>query len=389
MKIVIAPNAFKDSLSAVQISRIIAERAASLIPKANLIQLPVADGGDGLIDIASYTLQGERIKCTVRDPLGRTMVSEFCYIDEQKTAIIEMASASGLRLLKDSERNPMITSTKGTGDLIKAALDLGAKNILIGLGGSATNDGGCGMASVLGYRFLDSDGTELEPCGEQLGKIATIETSTLDPRLKNTQISALCDVNNPLLGEKGASRVYGPQKGGTPENVLILEAGMNNLANRIRENLLKTVHNIDYAGAAGGFGAGAYAFLNAELRLGIDMVLELIRFDEMLENCDLVITGEGKIDEQTVFGKAPAGVAARAANKNIPCMAIAGSRGLSLPDLHQAGFTSIFSICPGPVSLESALENAQSYLETATDQILRCFLAGKTGDNTLDALAVE
>ncbi len=389
MKIVTAPNAFKDSLSAIQTSEIISCKIKELVPGAEVLQLPVADGGDGLTDIVLEKLKGERIACQVHDPLDREIEADFCYIRERKLAIIEMASASGLRLLSTSERNPLNTSTRGTGDLIRSALDLGAGKILIGLGGSATNDGGCGMASMLGVSFLNSAGKQVEPTGGQLINIAKIEVSGLDPRLESTVVEAICDVRNPLLGKEGAAYVYGPQKGASPDEVRILDSGLSNLADRIETDLGKMVRNVVSAGAAGGIGAGLHAFLDAELRSGIDVVLDLIEIDKALEGCDLVITGEGQLDEQTIYGKAPAGVAAKAQQNNIPCIAISGSRGLDLTELHGAGFTSVFSICPGPVPLEKAIENAETYLEAAVDQILRCFLAGKTGENRLNSFAVK
>jgi glycerate 2-kinase len=389
MKILIAPNSFKDSLSAIEISTILTRKISDLIPDAKIVQLPVADGGDGLIDIALHAMDGRRIQCPVHDPLDRKITADFCFVPERKLAIIEMASASGLRLLSPSERNPMKTSTKGTGELIKAALGLGVKKILIGLGGSATNDGGCGMAAALGTVFQDSLGAIIAPRGDRLTDIATIDTSKTDSRLKQITIEAMCDVSNPLLGDKGASAIYGPQKGASPDEIQHLEAGLENLANRIETDLKIDVTNMEFSGAAGGLGAGVHAFLGATLGLGIDVVLNLININQALEGCDLVITGEGKLDEQTVFGKAPAGVAARAAKINIPCFAISGSRGPTLPILHEAGFSAMFSICPGPVSLQNALENAESYLEEAAEQMLRCYLAGRTGENGLDSLTMK
>ena len=389
MKIVIAPNAFKDSLSAIRISEIISDKIDELLPGTEVLQLPVADGGDGLTDIALKTLAGERITCEARDPLNRPLQADFCFVRNRKLAIIEMASVSGLRLLKDTEKNPMITSTRGTGDLMRSALDLGAETILIGLGGSATNDGGCGMASALGVSFFDASGKPVEPIGGKLINIAKIDMSGLDDRLKTTVIEAICDVRNPLLGKEGAAYVYGPQKGASPEDVLALDSGLDNLADRIKKDLGKDIRTLESAGAAGGFGAGLNAFLGAKLRPGIDVILDLIEIDKALENCDLVFTGEGKIDEQTVFGKAPAGVAAKALQYDIPCIAISGARGVELTALYNVGFTSLFSICPGPVQLQTALDNAEKFLEIAVEQILRCFMAGRTGKNHLNPLSME
>jgi len=290
--------------------------------------------------------------------------------------IIEMASCSGLRLLSSAERNPLKTSTYGTGELIKTALNYNAKTILVGLGGSATNDGGTGMAAALGVVFFDKDGMKIAPTGENLSDIHRIDMSGLDERIKQVSIEAICDVNNTLLGEKGATAIYGPQKGASPEQVKRLEAGLKNLADRIEMDLKKDVRTLVSGGAAGGLGAGLFSFLDARLRLGIEVILDLLNLDKALDGADLLFTGEGQLDEQTVYGKAPAGAALRAKARGIPCIAIAGSMDGDLTAVHVAGISAVFSLCPGPVTLEQAMKNAGSYIATATEHSFRAFLAG-------------
>jgi len=379
VKIVIAPNAFKDSISAVEAAIVIEQGIRNVMQDCETIKIPIADGGDGLVDIALHSMNGEKISCVVRDPLLREISADFCYLPKKETAIIEMASASGLRLLHLDDRNPMKTSTAGTGDLIRAALDLNVRKILVGLGGSATNDGGCGMASALGVDFRDKNNLTIKPTGETLKDIRALDISRLDKRVHQTSIEAICDVSNVLLGNKGAASVYAPQKGASAAEVKLLEQGLENIADLIQSELKINTHKLTGGGAAGGLGAGLYSFLGAKLRPGADVVLDLMEIDTALEGCDLVITAEGQIDEQTVFGKAPAAVAKRAQKRGIPCIAFAGSRSLNLNELHKAGFTAIFSICPGPVSLGKAIENVRDYLQTTTGEALRCFISGSKG----------
>lgn len=376
MKIVVAPNAFKGSITA----REAADAIELGIIEADLRDIdvekfPIADGGDGVVDVLKDAFQGNYVSSSARDPLFRNITTEFCFLPVKKTAVIEMASASGLRLLKDNEKTPLNTSTAGTGDLIKAALDLNVERLLIGLGGSATNDGGCGMASALGVKFKDKKGITIEPVGKNLKEIDQIDMSGLDSRLAKVDIEAICDVSNPLLGNQGAATVYAPQKGASPDDVELLEIGMENLANVIKRDLGVSVHTMPSGGAAGGIGAGIYAFLNASLRPGADIVLDLIEIDKAIENCDLVITGEGQIDGQTVYGKAPAAVASRAMKFQKPCLAFAGSRGSDSTSLYEAGFTAVFSICPGPILLKDAMTNGKQLLKDSSREAIRCFLA--------------
>ena len=377
MKIVIAPNAFKDSLSAIQAADAMSLGVRRVCPGAQICQIPVADGGDGLTDIAVHILKGVELSKEVSGPSGNKINASFCYLPKKNSAVIEMAVASGLSLLPLDKRNPMLTSSKGTGELIKAVLDLNVTRIFIGIGGSATNDGGTGIADALGIKFLDKNGQKLDPVGKNLQFIQSIDTKGLDPRLNNIKIQVLCDVTNPLLGKNGAARIYAPQKGATPIQVDELEKGLSNLADKIETCLQTDVRKIPGAGAAGGAGAGLLAFFNAELTPGIDVILDLVELDRALKNADLVITGEGKLDEQTISGKAPAGVAKRAKALNIPCFAIAGAITNNLTQLHDSGITAIFSLCPGPVTLENAVKNASKYLTETTEQVIRAYLANQ------------
>ncbi len=377
MKIVAAPNAFKGSLTAGQVAAAMETGIRRVLPDAEVVRVPVADGGDGLVEVTREALHGERRRLLVTGPRFHLVEAEFCLVPEMRLAAIEMALASGLALLAEDERNPMQTTTLGTGELIRAALDLDVERIIVGIGGSATNDGGMGMATALGVRFLDGDGRPVRPVGGSLEQVRHIDISQLDPRVGRVRFQALCDVTNPLVGPEGAARVYAPQKGASPQEVEALERGLANLARVIHADLGLDVAAMPGAGAAGGLGAGLYAFLGAELVPGIDLLLELVGLDDKLTDADLVLTGEGQIDFQTAFGKAPAGVAARARSRGIPCLALAGSVGHNLGELHQRGIDAVFSICPGPVSLDAAMRNAEDFLAATTEQALRCFLAGR------------
>ena len=377
MKIVVAPNAFKGSLTAQDAAEAISRGIRRVLPEAEIIEVPVADGGDGLVAVAGSLSTGELHRVTVSGPLQQKIAADFWYNPDQKTAIIEMALANGLVLLDEKERDPTKTTTLGTGQLISAALDCGAQKIYVGIGGSATNDGGIGMAHALGVRFLNAKGEILDPIGNALGKIRSIDISNLDPRIKRRDFIAVCDVGNPLCGDQGAAATYGPQKGATPAQVVELDLGLRNLAAIIKRDLGHDVLDFPGAGAAGGLGAGLFAFLNARPEKGIEMVLELVDLKNKLKDADLLLTGEGKIDRQTAFGKAPAGVAALGKTLNIPCIAIAGSIGSNLKELHQEGINAFFSICPGPLQLDQALNQAEKLLSQSSEQVIRAFLAGR------------
>jgi glycerate kinase len=377
MKIVAAPNAFKGSLTATEAAGAMAEGIAQVLPEAEVVQVPVADGGDGLVDVAVEALHGERRVLKVTGPRERKVEAAYCYVKSMDLVTVEMALASGLALLPAELQDPTLTTTYGTGELIRAGLDLGAKRIDVGIGGSATNDGGIGMAQSLGVRFLDKQGKELPGIGSSLTAICDIDMSGLDPRIKATTVEAVCDVDNPLCGPKGAAAVYGPQKGASPAQVAELDQGLKNLAQLIRKQLGVDVIDMPGAGAAGGLGAGLHAFLGAKLCKGIDLIFGLVGLEEKLVGADLVLTGEGQIDFQTVFGKAPGGVGAAAKAQGVPCFAIAGAVGKELGDLHKTGIDAVFSLCTAPMTLEASMKNAKENLMRVTQQAIRSFLAGQ------------
>ena len=377
MKIVLAPNALKGCLTAAGAADAMARGVIRACPTAGTTLVPVADGGDGLAEVLVDALRGETRTVTVTGPRGDPVRASFCHVPTRRLAVIEMAAASGLALLSRNQLDPLLTTTRGVGELIAAALDLEVSHLIVGIGGSATNEGGVGMATALGARFLDAGGEPVEPVGGALAAIHRIDPNGLDPRLAKVWVEAICDVDNPLLGERGAAQVYGPQKGATPAQVRELDAGLANLAAVIERDLGLDVRNLPGAGAAGGLGAGLRAFLGAELRRGVDVVLDLVGLDDHLRGADLVLTAEGRIDAQTAFGKAPAGVAERARSRGVPCIAIAGGIGDGLESLHALGVSAVFSLCPGPVSLEQALAAGGDYLAAATEQAVRAFLAGR------------
>ena len=348
--IAIAPDSFKGALSAEGVARAIADGFAKSFPKAEFRLIPMADGGEGTVDAWAACTEAMRIKAKVQDPLGRPVQAEYAYDSATKTAVIEMAAASGLPLLSPDERNPLVTSTRGTGELVRDALDRGARHIILGIGGSATNDGGTGLAAALGVRFLDARGRELPPGGAALARLATIDMSGLDRRLAKTRIEAACDVTNPLCGPTGASAVYGPQKGASPKDVAKLDAALRRLAEVTAATPAcapRVVPESPGAGAAGGLGFGLVAFCGARLRRGVKIVAESVRLREKLTGCDLVITGEGRLDAQTVNGKTPAGVAAVAKQVGVPCIAICGCVGEGYEAVHKIGISSVIPVAHG------------------------------------------
>ncbi|MEA3333283.1 MAG: glycerate kinase [Pseudomonadota bacterium] len=377
MKIVVAPNAFKGSLTATEAAVAMETGIKKILPRAEVVRVPVADGGDGLVDVAVEALNGEIRNCLVSGPLKGTIEANYAYVKSLNLVTVEMALASGLALLPQELQDPTLTTTYGTGELIKAGLALGAQQINVGIGGSATTDGGIGMAQALGVLFLDKNGRELPGVGASLASIAKIDISALDSRIKATVIKAVCDVENRLYGPQGAAFVYGPQKGATPKQVLELDDGLKNLAQRIKIDLGVDVENMPGAGAAGGLGAGLHAFLGAQLCRGIDLIFDLVGLHEKLAGADLVLTGEGQIDFQTLFGKAPGGVGVAAKAQGIPCFALAGSIGKELGDLHESGINAVFSLCPGPISLAESMKLSRENLTRVTEQALRAFLAGR------------
>jgi len=362
MKIVIAPDSFKESMTSLEAARSIEKGFKAVLSDAEYVNIPVADGGEGTVQALVDATGGDIVHQTVTGPLGKPVKAAYGLLGDGKTAVIEMAEASGLHLVPPGQRNPLLTTTRGTGELILDAAEKGVSTIIIGLGGSATNDGGAGMAAALGAKFLNRDGEEIENGGGALAEIAKIDVSGLNPKLKHIQFEAACDVDNPLTGPRGASAVFGPQKGANSEMTALLDQNLKHYAAAVKAELGCEIDSIPGAGAAGGLGAGLCAFLKAELKSGVDIVLDTLSFSELIKGADLVITGEGKIDGQTVSGKTPAGVAKRARSENIPVIAFAGSLGEGCELVYDIGISALFSIVPGISSLENALADGSSNL---------------------------
>ena len=363
MKIVIAPDSFKESLTALQVADSIERGIRKVIPNAEIVKVPMADGGEGTVQSLIDSSQGSIVKAKVIGPMGNQVQAYFGLMGNSHTAVIEMASASGIHLAEPENRNPLITTTFGTGQLIKAALDLEVNHLILGIGGSATNDAGMGMCQALGIQFLDEKGNSLGYGGGELDKLAKIDLTNLDPRLANVTLEVACDVTNPLCGPTGASHVFGPQKGATPEMITRLDANLAHFADVVLEQLGVDVKNIPGAGAAGGLGAALYGLLNATMKPGIDIVIEATQLEQAIQGADVVITGEGRIDSQTIHGKTPSGVAKVCKAANIPVIGIAGCLSPDCAVVHDYGIDAVFDVVPGATDLQSALENASSNLE--------------------------
>ncbi|NOH92092.1 glycerate kinase [Vibrio sp. AIC-3] len=363
MKIVIAPDSYKESLSAMGVAQAIEDGFKQLIPNAEYVKLPMADGGEGTVQSLVDATNGSIIQHPVIGPLGEIVEGFYGMFGDGKTAIIEMAAASGLDLVSPEQRNPLKTTTYGTGELIKAVLDKGVEHIIIGIGGSATNDGGLGMAQALGIRMLDAEGHELVFGGGELSKLTTIDLTNLDPRLQNVRLEVACDVDNPLCGPKGASQVFGPQKGATPEMVEQLDANLAHYASIMKNQLGVDVIDLPGAGAAGGLGAALVGLLNAELRPGINIVMDAVNLDEIVSDADLVITGEGRIDSQTIHGKTPIGVARTAKKHKLPVIGIAGCLASDCGVVHEHGIDAVFAVVNRSVDLPTALAEAAENIE--------------------------
>ncbi|EMT38830.1 glycerate kinase [Thermoanaerobacter thermohydrosulfuricus] len=376
MKILIAPDKFKGSLSAFEVADSIEKGILKVFPEAVIEKVPMADGGEGTVESLVDATGGKIIKTNVKDPLFRDIESFYGILGDGKTAVIEMAAASGLYLLKDYERNPMITTTYGTGQLVKDALDRGCRKFIIAIGGSATNDGGAGMAMVLGVKFYDEDGREIGLGGGELSKIYSIDTSNLDDRLKECEFIVACDVANPLIGENGASRVYAPQKGATKEMVEVLDKNLEHYGKLLEKYFNKKIIDVPGSGAAGGLGAGLMAFLNAQLKSGIEIIIETLKLEEKIKEADIVISGEGKIDFQTAFGKTISGIAKLCKKHNKPLIVIAGMVE-DIEKLYEIGVSSVFSTMEKPMSLEDAIKNAPTLLEKSAERIFRLIKAIK------------
>lgn len=369
---VLAPDSFKESVTAEQACQAMQRGILQVFPDANCITVPMADGGEGTVDALISSLKGERVTCRVTGPLAsQSIETYFGLVDAGQTVVIEMAKANGIHLLEVARRNPMLTSTYGTGEMIKQALDLGVKKIIIGLGGSVTNDGGAGMAQALGVRFLNTAGESIQVCGGNLDQINQIDFSQLDARLKNTEILIASDVNNPLCGSNGASAIFGPQKGATSEMVQQLDRNLSHFADLVEAGLGISKRNIPGAGAAGGLGFGLMAFAGAKLQSGVALIMEQNKLAQKIANVDYVFTGEGKIDHQTALGKTPFGVAQVAQQLNKPVIAFAGLVGEGIESLYQVGFSQIVGINPPDYLLEEALKNAEINLEKAVVQTVQ------------------
>lgn len=366
-----APDSFKESLTAMEAARAMAQGIENADHDAEVRCLPMADGGEGTARALVDATGGSMRAVPVHDPLGRPVEGHFGLLADGTTAVVETAEASGLALLEAKERNPLIASSYGTGELMLAAVRSGAKRIIVGFGGSATNDAGAGLLQALGVRLLDKNGNDLAHGGAALADLTTIDISTMDPALKNVAITAACDVTNPLTGPTGASAVFGPQKGASKDDVATLDAALAHFAQVIDSQLGVAVNDVPGAGAAGGIGAALKGFLNAEFRPGIAIVIEQSGLDAAAQWADVVFTGEGSIDFQTKFGKTPAGVAETAKRHGKPVIAVAGHIGTGIDELHEVGIDAVFGIAPGAASLSELLADAAANVTRTTEQIVR------------------
>lgn len=373
MKIVIASDSFKEACSAKDACQAIEKGVRQVFSEAEVELVPMADGGEGTTEALVDASGGQYCFAKVNGPLGKEIEAQYGLLGDGKTAVIEMAAASGIQLIDRQERNPLITSSFGTGQLIAECLDKGITKIILGIGGSATNDGGAGMAQALGYRLLDSVGEEIGLGGGSLDRLSEIDCSNVHPRLAECQIQVACDVTNPLCGEEGASAVFGPQKGADPEMVVKLDQNLRHFAKVIEETFGKKVNQISGSGAAGGLGAGLLAFTNAHLQPGVEIVIETVKLREKMQNANYCFTGEGQIDFQTQYGKTPFGVM-KIAKETAPQMkviALAGSVGKGIEDLYALGFDCVLSITPGASELSDLLKDTETNLATTTAALCR------------------
>ncbi len=376
MRILIAPQSFKGSLTAAEAGLAIAQGVLAVYPEAEIDIVPVADGGEGTVQALVDATGGEIVPQVVTGPLGEPVPAFFGLLGDGQTAVIEMASAAGLPLVPPERRDPRITMTYGVGELILAALDRGCRKFIIGIGGSATNDGGAGMAQALGAALLAGDGTPIPWGGAALATLEHISTATLDPRIQECTVEVACDVSNPLCGPRGASAVYGPQKGATPEMVAELDAALAHYASIIERDLGLSVADIPGAGAAGGLGAGLIAFLHATLRPGAQIVLEAVRLEDHVRRADLVITAEGQIDSQTAYGKTVGAVAALAKRYSLPVLALAGGLGENYATVYSLGVDALAVLPSRPMTLTFAMEHAAELATDATERALRIMRMG-------------
>jgi glycerate kinase len=377
MKIVIAPDSYKESLSALEVASAIEAGFREIFPEAEYVKIPVADGGEGTVEAMVAATQGNIVRLTVTGPLGKPVEAFYGLSGDERTAFIEMAAASGLELVPAAQRDPLITTSFGTGELIKDALDRGVDHFIIGIGGSATNDGGSGMMQALGAQLLDEHGKQIAYGGGALPQLARIDIEQLDTRIKQCRFEVACDVSNPLTGDEGASAIFGPQKGATPELVQQLDKALEHYATLIHRDLDIDVLHIDGGGAAGGMGAALHAFCQAELRSGIEIVTEALGLAEQVKDADLVITGEGRIDSQSINGKVPIGVAKVAKQFNKPVIGIAGSLTADVGVVHQHGLDAVFSVLFSICSLDDALANAAQNVRLTARNVAAVIKLGK------------
>ena len=369
MRIVIAPDSYKGSVSALGVAQAMERGVLRVFPNAEVCKIPIADGGEGTVEALLAATNGSARQTEVSGPLGERVTALWGVLGDARTAVIEMAAASGLPLVPAERRDPRISSTRGTGELIRAALDEGLRKIIIGIGGSATNDGGTGMARALGVRFLGKNGQELPEGGASLAALTQIELTGLDPRLKDCEITVACDVDNPLCGPRGASAVFGPQKGASPEIVAELDTALAHFSTLAEQATGRAVADFPGAGAAGGLGAGLMFFTPAKLKPGVEIVLEAVDFANVVKSAAFVITGEGRTDFQTAFGKAPVGVAKLAKRFGVPVFCLSGGLGEGANDVLAQGIDALMSICDRPLTLEACMREGSPMIEAAAERL--------------------
>ena len=388
MKIVLAPDSFKGNLTSLQVATAFEEGVKRVIPNANCIKVPMADGGEGTVQALVDAMGGRFVRKRVKGPAGKLVSARYGILADGKTAVIEMAEASGLPYVEGTkDKNPMKTTTYGTGQLMVDAVNHGVDHIILGLGGSATTDGGAGMAQALGVKFLDKKGRVIKELGAggMLNKISSIDMSAIDAKIKRVKVTVASDVENPLCGKHGAANVFGPQKGATPTMVRKLDANLKHFASVIKKDLHKDLMKLKGAGAAGGLGAGLLAFTESRLNSGIDIVVEATGLARHIKNADLVLTGEGRIDLQTAFGKTPSGVARAARKQKVQTVAIGGGITDDARGVFEHGIDGLASACARDMSLEDAMSHAKAHLANAAERVIRLVLIGKKLSNSKKA----
>ena len=379
MKVVIAPDSYKECLKSEEVAEAMAAGVRRADPQAEVVVVPMADGGQGTVDALVRATEGTKIQATVANALGEPITAFFGLLGRQgppSTAVIEMAAASGIEQIPPERRDVMASSTFGTGQLVRMALDQGVKTIIIGVGGSATNDGGAGLAEALGFRLHDQQGQPIGPGGGELAKIASIDSASIDARLKNVQIFVACDVTNPFVGPEGASAVYGPQKGASPEQVQVLDKNLTHFASVIKSDLEIDIAQMPGAGAAGGLAGGLHAFCNAQLKRGIELVIDAVNLREHLKGADLCLTGEGALDRSSAFGKTAVGVAQVSHELGVPAIALSGAVIGEPHAVLDKGMTAFFDVTPRPCTRDEALAEAPANLTRMAEQVIRVFRAG-------------